>query len=278
MAVFHHILFPVDLSDRSHLVAPFVRMMTQRCKAELTVLHVIELPVFIYPTISPHTTMDLPAMRNAAREQVEAFVRAELENVPCRIVIQEGHPAGRITKYASEHGVSLIMMPTHGHGVFRGSLLGSTTAKVVHDASCPVWTDAHVEIPFASEQAECRKILCAIDLNEKNVPLIRNAANLTAELGAALRLVHAIPEMRPHPESHFDLEYQTIPIRDGNRRGARHAGGSRNGRRGLHCGGKCGASCSIRRGGPSCRPSRDWPRRYPRTAGETAHQHIRGHS
>ena len=57
----------------------------------------------------------------------------------------EGDASEVITKYAAEHGTDLIMMPTHGYGVFRGLLLGSVTAKVLHDAVCPVWTAVHVE-------------------------------------------------------------------------------------------------------------------------------------
>ena len=36
-------------------------------------------------------------------------------------------------------------MPTHGYGPFRRFILGSNTAKVLHDADCPVWTGVHVE-------------------------------------------------------------------------------------------------------------------------------------
>ncbi len=36
-------------------------------------------------------------------------------------------------------------MPTHGYGPFRRFILGSVTAKVLHDADCPVWTGVHLE-------------------------------------------------------------------------------------------------------------------------------------
>jgi hypothetical protein len=42
-------------------------------------------------------------------------------------------------------GADLIMMPTYGMGSFRRHLIGSVTAKVLHDVACPVWTAAHVE-------------------------------------------------------------------------------------------------------------------------------------
>ena len=64
------------------------------------------------------------------------------------------------------------MMPTHGYGIFRSLLLGSVTAKVLHDAACPVWTGVHVEeTPPASAAFE--NIMCAVDLTEKSVPTMQ---------------------------------------------------------------------------------------------------------
>jgi nucleotide-binding universal stress UspA family protein len=88
------------------------------------------------------------------------------------------------------------MMPTHGYGKFRRFLLGSVTARVLHDAQCPVWTAAHVE-DEGERPAECREILCAVDGTEKSVPLIRNAVLLGSELSARVRLVHAVPLLHP---------------------------------------------------------------------------------
>src|SRR5690349_2482111 len=108
MAGFKRILFPVDFSERCRAAAPFVKMMVQRCNAELTVLHVIELPVSVYTTIGYETMLDLPLVRRAAREHVEAFARAELEGAPVRTVVNEGRPAARIVEYS--HNVDLIMI------------------------------------------------------------------------------------------------------------------------------------------------------------------------
>jgi nucleotide-binding universal stress UspA family protein len=198
----------VDFSKRCCSSAPFVRTMVLHCKAELTVLHVIELPVSVYTTIGHDTLLDLPAMRREAREQVEAFVRAELKGVPVQTAVAEGRADVGIAEHAAAHDTDLIMMPTHGYGPFRSGLLGSVTAKVLHDVSCPVWTDAHVEDPGARAQFDCRSMLCAVDLMPKNVPLIRSAAKLAVHFGAKLRLVHAIPEAERLPQTHFDVEHR----------------------------------------------------------------------
>jgi nucleotide-binding universal stress UspA family protein len=209
MSVFRRILFPVNFSVRCRSVAPFVSMMAQRYSAELTVLHVIELPVSVYTTIGHDTLLDLPAIRRAAREQIAAFVREEFEGAPVQTEVLECRAAAGIAEYVASHGTDLIMMPTHGYGPFKSGLLGSVTAKVLHDVSCPVWTDAHVEDP-GIRTPEYKSMLCAVDLNTKHVPLIRNAAKLAGDFGANLRLVHAVPEAEWRPASHFDVEYRTF--------------------------------------------------------------------
>ncbi|MGA8595805.1 MAG: universal stress protein [Bryobacteraceae bacterium] len=45
-----------------------------------------------------------------------------------------GDPAAAIVKCAQAEQVDLIMMPTHGYGPYRKFLLGSVTAKVLHDS------------------------------------------------------------------------------------------------------------------------------------------------
>ncbi len=72
-----------------------------------------------------------------------------------------GDPAVKIAEFTRDNAVDLVMMPTHGHGLFRRLLLGSVTSKVLHDVHCPVWTAAHAEKQHAQEMP--RKILCALD-------------------------------------------------------------------------------------------------------------------
>ena len=92
------------------------------------------------------------------------------------------------------------MMPTHGCGPFRRFLLGSVTAKVLHDVKCPVWTDVHTNIPV--ERDGSKSLVCAVDLRPESVSAIRWAADFAASHSAELTLVHAIPAIAGpiHPE------------------------------------------------------------------------------
>ena len=111
-----------------------------------------------------------------------------------------------VTSFAEKHGVGLVMMPTHGYGPFRGLLLGSVAAKVLHDAKCPVWTAAHTEQPELPGRPDIKNILCAVDLQPESVGLICCAAGLAREFNADLRLVHAVPLAAP-AEKYRDTDF-----------------------------------------------------------------------
>src|SRR6266700_8075747 len=88
--------------------------------------------------------IDLPAMTEDRKRQIHSFLKSEFETVVTARMILEGAPSQVIADYAAKEKVDLIMMPTHGYGPFRRFLLGSVTAKALHDVDCPVWTSAHV--------------------------------------------------------------------------------------------------------------------------------------
>jgi nucleotide-binding universal stress UspA family protein len=72
-------------------------------------------------------------------------------------------------------------------------LLGSVTAKVLHDTECAVWTAAHTETPEYVASAEWGNVVCAIDTTGDAQHLIRYAGELSRAYGATVHLVHAIP-------------------------------------------------------------------------------------
>src|SRR5581483_8938570 len=105
----------------------------------------------------------------------------------------EGDPAMQIVGFAAREKVGLIVMPTHGYGPFRRFILGSNTAKVLHDAECPVWTGVHLEEAPAAGIPP-RRILCAVDLGPQSSKALCWAAGLAASLGAKLTLLHVVAQ------------------------------------------------------------------------------------
>jgi nucleotide-binding universal stress UspA family protein len=210
MKAFQKILFPIDMSDSCSAAAPFVETLAKKFNAELTLLHVLEMPPgYVTDWYGYMALVDTDAIRNARQAEVDQCLKDKFEGLNVRRVMLEGDAAREITDYAQEQGADLIMMPTHGYGIFRSLLLGSVTAKVLHDAACPVWTGVHVEeTPSAS--AKFANIMCAVDLTEKSIPTMQLASKLAQDFKAKLWLVHAVPGAETRPEKYFDADLQAF--------------------------------------------------------------------
>jgi nucleotide-binding universal stress UspA family protein len=172
MIALKRILYPVDLSAQSRAVAPFVAAMAKRFGSEVVLLHVASAPV-------PEPALD-------------HFAADEFSGIRVVRELLEGDPAHQIVSYAGEHEVDLIMMPTHGHGPFRALLLGSVTAKVLHDTHCPVWTGVHAEELSAHSPDRWERVLCAVDTHEHGESALQWASEFARQQSLDLRLVHAV--------------------------------------------------------------------------------------
>jgi len=193
MEPIRHIVFPFDFSRQAFQAVPFVGAIASRFGTKVTVLGVV-------PPVWNTVAADLPVLIGEEVEERERDLQSRLERafaeelrgITTEQVTTTGDPALRIVDYAHSQGADLIMMPTHGFGIFRSMLLGSVTAKVLHDAKCPVWTATHAE--EQRSPAEPRTILCAVDGDpQKTVCLMRWAAEFSKTMGASLKLLHVAP-------------------------------------------------------------------------------------
>src|SRR5580700_4945539 len=196
MPRFERILFPVDFSERSRAAAPFVLSMAQRYKAKVVLLHALQPPPPLYAgmnTVYPEV-YDSDGLSADLRAELEKFAETELPKVDVTNVVEMGDPAAVIAEFAETENISLIMMPTHGYGAFRRALLGSVTAKVLHDANVPVWTAAHAPEPSHRAHPQPRHIVCALDLKPESLHTLEFAIELAAESDASVELIHVAPE------------------------------------------------------------------------------------
>ena len=202
MLTIKHIVFPVDLSERSCSTAPFVSAMGRRLGAEVTLISVAPfLPYCAAVEPGMVTMLDYDRMKNDLQVMLDGALVGEFKDVCVRRIAEVGTPAEIITRIAHDEKADLIMMPTHGYGPFRRLLLGSVTAKVLHDAHCPVWTTAHSEEPLTSQHVNCRNVMCAVDGGEQSLSLIKWAARFAEKTGASLRVIHVTGRSEPWEEA-----------------------------------------------------------------------------
>lgn len=192
---FTRILFPVDFSERSRIVAPYVQAAVKRHGASLALANFVEIPALWYGTAEAPCApnLNISGMIDDAGERLKAFACKFFPDLKPKILVEEGEPGTSITELVKELGIDLIMMPTRGRGRFRAALLGSATAKVLHDVECAVWTAAHAEEPGYTASPEWRNVVCAIDGTADAARLIRCAGEMASSFGSKVHLVHVLP-------------------------------------------------------------------------------------
>lgn len=181
-------------------IVPAVKAMAQRFHSELVLLHVVGLPVSVYGAAEAAawaTLINAEQLRENGRLALDHFVKEYLSGMKVAAKLDEGDAARSIVDIAEEERAGLIMMPTRGLGRFRALLLGSVTAKVLHDAQGAVWTGVHAEQCNAHPADQWKNMLCAIDTNPRDMEVLRWAACFAKDQGMTLRLVHAVQGATP---------------------------------------------------------------------------------
>jgi nucleotide-binding universal stress UspA family protein len=205
MTTIQNILFPVDFSPSCVAMAAYVKRAAAIFGAKVTLLHVFDLyshdAVQLY--VRPLSEVS-EEQQNLAREKLDSFLKSEFPLGGSPRILLSGDAAKQIVQLARTDRFDLIIMPTQA-GFFRRNLLGSTTAKVLNDADCPVLTTQHAET-ISPRQLEHREWVCAIGLDADSQRVLRYASWAADSVHANLTLVHVIPASAPDLPVELHLE------------------------------------------------------------------------
>jgi len=209
MTSIQNILFPVDFSPSCVAMAPFVKRAASIFGARVTLVHVFDLyhhdAVQLY--VRPLSEV-AEEQQNIARDKLDSFLKTEFPLGESSRILLSGDAATEITQLARKNAFDLIIMPTHA-GLFRRTLLGSTTAKVLNHADCPVLTTQHAET-ISPRQLEHREWVCAIGLDSDSQSVLRYASRAAESVHANLTLVHVIATSPPELRVGSDLEERLL--------------------------------------------------------------------
>ena len=197
MAWLSRILAPVEFSPRCRGAIHYAETLACDFHSELVLLHVVSPPIGIFssPEVPAYSGVkELTEERvEQARSALSDCLDGDSLGIPVAREVLIGDPAHTIVECAHERGADLIVMATHGYGPFRRFLLGSVTAKVLHDASCPVWTGPHLEAAPIDEKIRFHRIICAIDLAGGSRAVLEWGWKFARHYEAALDIVHVLP-------------------------------------------------------------------------------------
>ena len=135
------ILYATDFSSHSNQAYFHAVALAEKHGASLTI-------VFVYdPGLAKGQKAD---DREHWRSQLEQ-IRPVDASIPVHHVFLEGDPAGEIVRYATDAGIDLIVMGTHGRTGLERMLLGSVAEQTLRGAPCSVLV---VKLPRGVPAAE----------------------------------------------------------------------------------------------------------------------------
>jgi nucleotide-binding universal stress UspA family protein len=185
------ILFPVDFSPSCAAMSTYVKRAATIFGSQVTLIHVCDLASHNGFELYVRSLQEIAEEHwSIARRKLDSFLESEFPPATCPRILRSGEAAAQIAELARTGGFDLIAMPTHA-GRFRQMLLGSTTAKVLNDAECPVLTTEHAET-ISPRLLEHREWVCAIGLSRDSERVLRLASRAAAEVRAKLSVIHAI--------------------------------------------------------------------------------------
>jgi len=215
MLPFKKILFPVDYSPSCTAMVPYVKDMTRQFSADLTLLHAYALrPVFVNHDIEGVLVYsDLAYADPKISEEARAIEERRLNDFAATmfpgqradVITEEGEAAMAIHRVLQHQGADLVMLPTRGCGPVRRFLLGSVTAKVLHDISAAVWTSTGAAIEAHAPAVPYKSIVCALDETDDAEAIVRAAATMAKCYQARLALVHVLEMPPATPELDFGM-------------------------------------------------------------------------
>lgn len=162
--MFDDILVPTDGSENSERAIDHAVLLASAFDATVHGVYVVNVTYAADFEGGIDSDSVLTALEREGQSAIDTIeTRCEAAGVDVRTDLLEGRPAYRISEYAAEHDVDLVVMGTHGRSGVSRLLLGSITESVVRRTDKQVLTipkdapdpgDAYDEVLVATDGSE----------------------------------------------------------------------------------------------------------------------------
>lgn len=141
MKKFRHILVPTDFGPSSAEAVEVAIALADTFDAELTLLHVWEIPVYPYMEFVLDSAQLVDSVEQAATQRLAQALDEVRQRLPrAKSLLKMGLPWQEIVDTIAELQPDLVVMGTHGRRGLTHALLGSVAEKVVRLSPVPVLT------------------------------------------------------------------------------------------------------------------------------------------
>ena len=142
------IILATDFSSVSKDASNRALFLARAYKAELMVLHVLDVNAWSFPSYYFFTVEGfdrLAESQEQVRQQGKDALKklADSLDLDVKTIFTEGDPGHEIVRVAEERKADLIVLGTHGQTGWKHFVLGSVAELVVRHAPCAVLTIKH---------------------------------------------------------------------------------------------------------------------------------------
>ena len=135
------ILVATDFDESSKHALQLALELQTKFQAELTLVHVWELPSFGYMEVVPIPEEVLNQISKAAEVRMAALVASIEGQCPnTKSLVKMGNVHSEVLRVVAETGADLLVLGTHGRRGLQRALLGSVAEKLVRTSPIPVLT------------------------------------------------------------------------------------------------------------------------------------------
>ena len=134
-------MFPVDLSESSPSLVPYVLTMAEKFGSEICLLFVARVFDYFTSIYVPHTSVD--AFENevveGAKKRLQEFKEEHFQLFPdTKAIVLSGDISEKILNYIKSERVDLVIMGTHGRKGLDKIVFGSVAERVAKVSPVPV--------------------------------------------------------------------------------------------------------------------------------------------
>ena len=180
------IIVPIDFSDQSEKALKVAASLAKQHKAELLVLHMLELSPAIMGESGYISQEQVVHLIKLGEQRFTDFLdKPYLKDIKMVPVIKHYKVFSEVAEVAKKHNADLIVMGSNGADGLQEIFIGSPTERVVRTSDVPV-----LVIKGDIENFKATNFVFASDFEEESVPALKKAKAMANLLGSKLHLVY----------------------------------------------------------------------------------------
>lgn len=205
---FKTILHATDFSDASLQALEQAHRLARFHSAALHVLHVEVLLEARYPALAVAT---LTAQRESSEQMLRELLARKGMDDTIQVTLRHPRPAVAIADYAQEHGISLIVVGSHGYSGIDRLLMGSEARRLIRYTPAPVLVVKSGDGPERHDDAPYSHLLAPVDFSDVSLAALRKSDELAERYGAQLTVLHSLDVQAPTHYAYVSTDAQ-LPL------------------------------------------------------------------